>query len=405
MTNKIYSQIIKIIFIFYTLIAPLVLVRQLGFYFVGHIWKIIHPLVFLLALYLFLKKKPQDFFAVILIFLPIYSLLITFYNLSLGLYGGEYFVGYSFRPLIVHIYTAISALVLYIAFSDSLIHIESHSKLIEKILFTILISYGASLFLVYAIFLSRGGFYLGFSCKPLLLVISFYLLKKKPATLIFILFLILISGKRGILLSVPFMFLIYFFISKHFIVKSVKFFSLFGIFIYVLTVYLLLDKLPFLESSINKLQRMTEVSNFNEIAIASSGRSLELYYLSNVLSEANVWWQGLGYGFKYELWNMTNEYSMQNHYVHFTPFNYIAQYGLVSAVIFYVCIIYYLTKSIFIARMSNNFWYTWLVVSAWGYFLAALTSYFQSADPMYWFLIGGAIGGGRIVKARTGRTN
>ncbi|NOQ31668.1 MAG: hypothetical protein GQ570_11155 [Helicobacteraceae bacterium] len=292
---------------------------------------------------------------------------------------------YSYKS---QIFSIILWLLTYIAFKHENFNWKAMDTFLAKISKMLIITYAITLFIVYAYFLRQGGFYLGFSSSPLLIPFVYFLIKKKWSLVILTVVLIAISGKRGVFIVLPVLCLSYLFLLlslKEFL-KTILLLFVFGIVFFVLINYF--DVLFYFESSVNKFKLISKVlfSNeydLHELAVMSSGRSIEIIEGVNELNSQDAWLRGLGYGFQIEVPSVDGSYSLINHYVHFTPFNFILQYGLILGSLFLFIFVFKIINALVKSKKKSDLEQFFLLLSV-GYLLGSLTNYSMSFNPIIW---------------------
>jgi hypothetical protein len=377
------------------IIVPIiVLIRALGTYWIGHIYKF---------LYVFVVAMLASWICIRLVITPsrirfdLLSLLMLslfIYGTWLGLLNVATQPNYGWRQFISHFFIGFGSLIVYLGFLNWRPPANWFSEFIERTSPWILITFILALLPVYLVFLPLGDFYLGFSSDALILPFALFLLKRRYLLALLTLFVVLLSGKRGVLLALIALIPFFVFFRSRSLLQFAKastwsilaLVSLVGVAAAV--AHYLPEQLGQAVDKINLLFTLADEHAEHAVDIATSGRSIEIVAGLEFLDQTQSWWKGLGYGFGFEVSNVSGEFFQIQHYVHFTPMNYLLQYGLVLAVTFYVLLFGMLVRATFIARRTGFFVLQWVTLVCWGNVIVSMTAYSVGSDPTYWMMIG-----------------
>jgi len=383
--SNILEHLFKMIFYFHVFIPFLVLFRQVGNLWIGHIWKFVSVYALILLFLHIIKYKKVKTIKIDSLFLILVSCFI------LGNIVAIFNNNFSFYSYKSHIFTIVFWIAIYIAYKEEIIIKENLESFISKVSVLLVTTYGICLLLVYTYFLRQGNFYLGFSSTPLLIPFIYYMIHKRYFLLLFTIILIFISGKRGVFIILPIIGIVYLYFVMNIraflivIVKILLFVLLVGIFIYYSNVYLLF------ESSINKFNLILDALksdelNLHSLAIMSSGRTIEIIQGINELTKYDSWLYGLGYGFKIVVSSVDGSYFLTNHYVHMSFFNFILLYGLPLSFVFLIVFSYKVLRKLYRLKQRTDLEQFFIMLTI-GFLLVGLTNYSMSFNPMIWIVL------------------
>lgn len=232
-------------------------------------------------------------------------------------------------------------LMAYAAFqSDYLCH---HQKqIIKRTCDLLLFSLGCTVSILFLEGMLGIPHYPAVASSWAILPLVWFILEGKYIKVMFVLSLILFSGKRSVLgLGVIVSSIIPFWKMRFSIALS-TILSVFMIIPIVLSVFIILNSLPKHNiSSLNKLSFVNPFSeNFNPV-IAAGERIEEIEFALDAQgSRIFDILVGTGNGFTYELRvDRKNLYEKDRHNVHFTPINYYIRYGIIFTVLYYLILI------------------------------------------------------------------
>lgn len=228
----------------------------------------------------------------------------------------------------------------------------------------------------------------------LILPIGVFMSKKKYIPLILILILVVMSGKRSILLIFILSLPIYLVMKKGLNLYLGFFGSLFlsiPVLIGSLGLFKVLEDsdLKFGRSVINKIALVNPLSERFNFELAAGERVEEVFQSleassQNILSE----WIGSGNGFVYELRvDRKNFIEKERHNVHFSPISYFTRYGLVFTLFFYATFIYYLNWIGNWISAHSKYLDGMILYQLFG-FLATFVSFSLSTDYLFWTCLG-----------------
>jgi hypothetical protein len=376
------------------IMALLVLVRQLGFYGVGHIHKIIMPIVLVACgahvVNLVLKDPSYlrlDTLFLLLLLVAVFGILQGGVALALGERA------YGLRQFIPHAFSAVSGLVIYLSFSNYRGDLAVFHRVASRVSPYILGTFAFMLALVYVVFLPRGGFYLGFSSDALLVPLALAIVARKHWLAVATVVLILLSGKRGVLIALPFMIALQFYFMK---VSNRRLLAIgvaaAGVVAVAMAGALIAQQAglspPFLDKILLAINVLGQLDDPHALAVATSGRSIELARAAELLTQSGAWLTGLGFGFGFFLPNVSGDYVQYQHYVHVTPFNYVLQNGVLMAVGLYVMLGAVFLRAMRGARDSGSTAQRFLLLLVIGNLAISITAFMSGSDTMYWVLLG-----------------
>ena len=392
--DRIHSRIFLALMLLLAVMAALVLLRQLGLYWVGHVHKFVMPAVTLacavhLAALTFidphrLKIQPV---ALVLGAMLFFAGLQGAFALALGLHG------YGLRQYVPHVFSACAALIIFLSFSNMQSSFDPFLRIAERISPWILAGFAVAISLVYLVYLPRGNFFLGFSSDALLLPLALAVRSRRYGLGLLTLALIVLSGKRGVLLALPVLLIVEVYFmrlsARRLITLAVASLAVAALTVTMTMIAMRLGLAPgFLEKILLLVSALTDFGNPAAMAIATSGRSIELAAAVAALSSEGAWLSGLGYGFGFYVPNVTGDWIHYQHYVHITPFNYVLQNGAVFATILYGAILWMFAKALRRARDSGDPAERFLLMLATGYLMISITAYLSGSDSLYLVLLG-----------------
>lgn len=364
-----------------------VLIRSMGIYGIGELDKIVNPvLLFLCLLWLPLKGRLKRFDAL--------SCLLLF-MLCMGTLAGL-FHGMIARRFVSHFFVIIFFSIFYVTYYNS----EFETDTLENI-FCLAAGWTLLVFAIsiavfwwmYALGITR---YPGFSCGPVMLALSYYIVKGNRRRTIQSLLVILLSGKRGVYLGMVTI-LFFFFIRKK--VDRLSWQITLG-FVFSLFFFLIVavaasnfgtGSLPIISNLFNKMALLNPLSETFNPHIASSGRYTEILAAWNSLQTNGFHWLiGRGYGWEFEWWPSAS-YSkpLVQHYVHVAWLNFFFQYGLVVCLLF-VYLLYRKMSQFYSLLSEKDFMSVYYVIFLFtiGKLVVTSTSYGMSRDALLWILLG-----------------
>jgi len=392
MQKKIYQFLWVLGVTIAILSAPVGLMRLVNILWAGHYHKFLIPVIIILALtgiiFLIINRRLKfDSVSIIL-------LTALFFGSFVGILNFETM---SLRYFISHFFGALFMLVVYLYAINQNIDIIWLEKFIGKssvwlvIIFFLVLSF----FWVVSIFIFDGNLYLGIGTGYLILPFAYYLVHSKFKLSFFVFFLILVSGKRGPLLSVIIVFL--FFLPFYFKKNLIK-----SIFITLITVgfflFLILitegltnfEGLPiYLSGPLQKLSVLNpNAESYNE-DLAFSGRNQELILASTHFFKSSInIFIGHGFGWSYFFnaviqGSTTTDFNV--HYVHIAPANFFLTLGFPLAVLILSTIGFGFVKAYLISIIKPPSKITLVILLFWiGDFANSLSGYSYPIDPLFW---------------------
>lgn len=374
--------------------AAIVLIRQLGFYWVGHIHKIVYPTVAALAafhLYVTAVRSPGrlkiDAVTVLLTVMFVVGSLVGLLQCL------TFQPGYGMRQYVAHVFSGFAAIVVYASFSNHNGSFDKFYQVGQAIAPVIGIAFAVALIVVYAVFLPMGDFYLGFSSDALLVPLALFFVQRRYLSALVVMALIFLSGKRGVLLAIPPLMLLQAYFerpSRQTVIRSILVCAGAGIALVMAAAALIAtgNSPAFLNKLMLAVSAVFDLGNPSALAVASSGRTIELAKASAMLSSHGAWVTGLGYGFGFDVPNVAGDYVGYQHYVHVTPFNYVLQHGWIVSLILYALLIERFISAARIARDRQDKAQQWLILTATSYVFISLTAFVSGSDAIYWVLLG-----------------
>ena len=175
------------------------------------------------------------------------------------------------------------------------------------------------------------------------IIIPFLLLQGKSFLVLIAVLLVILSGKRAILLNVALEFLLLY----SYMVKRLNFNSFPKIVLFTV----LITSLFFYAESQGAFSRFEATLNFDisddeNMMYATGGRWQEfLGILDYHNAKPYRWYTGAGFGGRYEWFMPLTNYLEMKHYAHFAPLSYIFIFGIPFTIILYSCFTYYIFKS------------------------------------------------------------
>ena len=355
----------------YVLLSFLVLYRAAGNLWVGHYPKIFSAYIFfILFVYILLKIndfKIKSFFLFYSSFtLLTYGIIISFFNDVVYL-----------RSLIPHLYSIFFLILLILILSKfrvtNIFKIFNYFKYFSKYIF---ISFSSCI-----IANNLLGFYPGFSCFPLVIPLIFSIIYKHYFLLTTILSLTLFSGKRSVFLTFILIFLFSNYIKKKSIL-NVCFISFI-----IFTCFILIYVVNLDLSILNKFMLLFKIVDLEDsLYLASSGRSAEVFGSLSLFEENFKYLWGVGYGFNFNYLDRDGS-EILSHYVHFTPLNYVLNYGIILTILIYIFKFYIIFTSIRLFRRFPENVFLFLILFSVALILYSLFTYNVINDIFYYLVL------------------
>jgi len=394
---SVFRFVLILALIYNVLPAILTMLKMMGFYYVGHLDKIVLPFVgFLIFSALILKGKTRplpDIAILLLLMIPLGTMV--------GLYKG-----FESRYLISHIFTSIFVFILFTSYYNANWSIPDIDDLFKKISDWVLWIHAICLGIYWFTYFQGHSRYVGFSTISVLLPVSYYLANRNRLKLLFAIILIAISGKRGIYLALWFVmgFHVFRYYVKNILVVLVL--CILSLVVVILTVFSILPlfstiDVPVLSSIIRKFQLLNFLSPDFDFNQAISGRASEFImgwreFRSSIL---NVF-TGLGYGASYAWESSPGVWDARRHYFHFSPLNFFFQNGLILGSLFWLAICLWLQRFYsYIQHKASHPTEYMLFLYLIGLLIGALSSYVISREILFWAVFG--LMAGTLSKKRT----
>lgn len=392
MQKKIYQCLWVLGVTIAILSAPVGLMRLVGMLWAGHYHKYLIPAIIIVALtgiiFLIINRRLKfDSLSIIL-------LTALFFGSFIGILNFETM---SLRYFISHFFGALFMLVVYLYAINENSDIIWFEKFIGKssiwlvrIFFIVL-----SFFWAVSILFFDGNLYLGIGTGYLILPFAYYLVHSKFKLSFLVFLLILVSGKRGPLLSgiLVFLFFLPFYIKKN-LIKSI-FITLMTVGVILFLIFITegltnFERLPiYLSGPLQKLSVLNpNAESYNE-DLAFSGRNQELILASAHFfkSPLNIF-TGLGFGWSYFFdaiiqGSTTTDFDV--HYVHIAPVNFFLTLGFPLAVLILSAIGFGFVKAYLISFIKPPSKITLVILLFWvGDFANSLSGYSYPIDPLFW---------------------
>lgn len=383
-----YTALLKIFFIWNLCLPFLVMVRLCGSSGVGQFPKFIMPLfVFLVFLSMLRTKRLKlDLFSYMILFFAFYGLLRYIILID----------SFPFRKFISPFFTYIMILLTYSFFSFSEIDpIYLKNKLYifcKRLIFVYF------LFILFSYFLYKLGVihYLGFAINTLMICLAYSLVRRKTHLTLLIFVLMLLTGKRGVIIFAPLIIILFNLMMNKNLLKGI-FISSFNIIFSILFIIFFITIIgqSYFQGLLNKWGELSAFFSMNashhSLSVASSGRTNELIAALHFLNE-NIYRWIFGSGFTVLLHVKNINYTLVESYVHISPVNIILCFGLVGAVLFSLVYFRLLIKmykrAVFLFRSENDTFAIFLFLSHVGLLFSSFTSYFISSDFTFWVVLG-----------------
>lgn len=392
MLQKIYRSLWKLAILIAILSAPVGLMRLVGMLWAGHYHKYLIPMIIIISvigIILLIRNYTLKFdtLSIVLSFAIIFGSFIGIVN----------FETLSLRYFVSHFFGAIFMLVIYLFSINQSCEINWLERFIKKssLWLTYVFSLVLLIFWGINIFFFGGNLYLGIGTGYLILPLAFFLVYSKFKSAFFIFFLILISGKRGPLLSAMVLVLAFlpFCIKKNF-VKSIL---IAGILVCLVATLVILtqgftnfESLPiYISSPLQKLSTLNpNADDYNE-DLAFSGRNQELILASSHFLKSPLnFITGLGFGWSY-FFNAVIEGSTTTdfnvHYVHIAPVNFFLTLGFPIAILILGSMFSIFIKAYYFSLVTPLPKIILVILLFWiGDFANSLSGYSFPIDPLFW---------------------
>ncbi len=317
---------------------------------------------------------------------------ILFYGILLGLLNYN-----NLRYILSESLVIITAILSYMFFYN--IKTENIDKSINKFSYFILFIQS---FVTYSGLILKityfKAIYLSLTDPLILIPLIWFLITKKNKLLLYTIFLILIGGKTGILLSALVVYLIYKIFSLKINILKTFLYILFSLFLFITFLYgisnLEITSNNIFTSIFMKFQSYNPFNIFlngefdlNKLSNFGGGRVQEIIYSIKTIIEQNEFFILTGKGLGYEYY--IPKYDMTIHNVHFTPVSLITKFGIIITLFIYFIFIVYLIniyKSLIKQKSKNenycNKFFFYLIISMSIY---SFTAYTFFMNLLLWF--------------------
>lgn len=359
-----------------SLVPSIYLVRILRIYEnIGHYSKLVFIVMFFSIFLGLLKCKKIKFPYIIvpLFFCFLYGFIVT-------LIIGDLDV----RRIVPNVASALFAMMLVIFGYNVSFRGEQLKIVLEKWRHRVVVSFilGFSVMNI-LIYVFGYSFYPSFVAFVLVIPLISYYLDKKYYKAMFILFLILLSGKRGPLIAVILSF------SLHYV--FLKFNHLVRVFKVGFLVFLILigGGLFILNADIATFKKFQNIdfSDPDFLTIVTSGRNLEIQSSLDEVNADDSLFVGKGFSFKYVLYDDIANVSEERGYVHFSPLNSVLYMGFIFGLIYiisiYVYPLFYLAKGKVMTYKESFFLLLFMC-----HLFNSLFSYTISQEALFWVSLG-----------------
>ncbi len=355
--------------------------------------KVTNPLLVLLGAFLLLDqaRKKQIFvnsFIVVLVAMPLAGSLIGWVKDGTP------------RFFVAHLFSALFILVLYWSMYTVRWDLRWLDNFLSRASLAIVVSHFLELAAFWTIVLiGHAIVYLGVSTNFLLLPFAYYLANRKKLGAVITAVLVVSSGKRSIILSVLIVLLLYFVLgrSKRLVLRlelAAVCLAALMLASFILEPYINWMEAPGgLNLVLAKWYLMNPFRADFDLQIGSAGRSAELQFAYNRFNEESSHWiSGLGYGWSFFHWGITGSGTRFYfaHYVHFSPANFLFQYGLPIALLFFV-LLWKVISGAYRWAISQYPRHTApysLVLYVLAALISALFGYDYAVNPFIWLMLG-----------------
>ncbi len=299
----------------------------------SHFNKVTNPLISLLALLILskMRKVKIDLLSSILFFLAFQGVIF-----------GIVYKGIP-RYFISHAFSAFFAALMYTTARNISWKRQRITSMIRKASFLFLSTFILILLIFWSLRSLRDQqVYIGIATGAVLLPFALALIDGKYLNVLLAIAVVFLSGKRGVLLSMPFIFgmttagIRRFELRIRLGILTLVCPLLICLFFYATSIWEVnLQEVPILGLVYSKIMLLNFFSDgysLEELNIASGGRVLEITNSYEEFQSNSIHYlTGGGIGWVYA---SPFSYLDISHYVHFSPLNYLYQYGLISSIVF-----------------------------------------------------------------------
>ncbi|MEM9116391.1 MAG: hypothetical protein AAGD09_00745 [Cyanobacteria bacterium P01_F01_bin.56] len=352
----------------------------------AHFHKIANPLICLLALLILLnmRKVKIDLLSSILFFL-------AFQGVIFGIaYRGAP------RYFISHAFSAFFAALMYTAARNIPWEKQRIASMIRCAAFLFLSTFLLVTFVFWSLrILKDHPVYLGIGTGAVLLPFALALIDGKYLNALLAIAVVFLSGKRGVLLSIPLIFgmtavgIRRFELRIRLGILTLVCPLLICLFFYATSIWeVSLQEVPIFGSVYSKIMLLNFFSDgysLDRLNFASGGRVLEISNSFREFQSNSIHYlTGGGFGWVYD---SPFSHLDVSHYVHFSPLNYLYQYGILSFTILFGILIHYLiTWGKRLSLYGREPFALWLALLGW--LVVGFTGYNYAIDPMLWVSLG-----------------
>ena len=281
------------------------------------------------------KLKNKNIYTVFTIFLAL-NIFYTFVGFNNG-FGGKIindFIGFIAGPLIM------------ISFQQSDMKSEEMERFYKTISYIVVFAFASAIGIMYYETFIGIKLYFGLPCISLSFAFYYFFLKKAKVMTIITLMLIILSGKRGVAVSLITSGILTFLLHKGISFKTAVFTSVLLIVPFFLTIFWALstvadtprENLPI----VNRMNRLNPFLESGDVESCSGERVEEIeqsiaaqekFFLSSII--------GAGNGFTYQLLVQRKGMFVEDrHNGHFSPVAYYTKFGILFTIFFYLLLLF-----------------------------------------------------------------
>lgn len=275
-------------------------------------------------------------------------------------------------------------IVLYLYFKSINVYPEDFLRFLRWLLVFSIFSISIVIVSVYAInIIGNDKIYLGLACQVLIILFFYTIWNRRLLPLVLVLALIVLSGKRGVLLSILFVGL-FFFWAPVFSGYRKNIVSVVGF-----LVLMILASFNYSYSLFGELFNKYDINQIASPASFSSGR------LDELISAVDYWKQdnfryifGSGFGFTYTYnYLEPSSPSVENYKnVHFSLLNPLISFGIPIGSIYILSLLTIFLRA-YLSLRRTEYWFM-LSLSIPAYFMYSFFVFNIYNEPILWMLIG-----------------
>lgn len=224
--------------------------------------------------------------------------------------------------------------------------------------------------------------YWGLGVNGLIMVALFMLVKQEYIKFVIMIGIILISGKRSILVATVLTSMIVFLPTLKLSINRKRFLAFFLICISLWGLFVIASKTDLLRRF--QLTAQFDTQDEKSMYMATGGRWQEYLYAIDYINKNKYWLWGGGFGSQYNVYDFAGEFIMKRHYSHLTPLSYILVYGSIFTFLLYCSLTFNVIKVLINRNNRLNFFNLM-------YIALFINSFFGAApltDPLMWFFLG-----------------